>query len=45
MKRYLPAVFLIFLAAGLIAAGILMHQPDSVLHKAIRICMECVGLG
>lgn len=45
MKRYLPAVCLIVLAAGLIAVGIIMQQPESILHKAVRICMECVGLG
>ena len=31
--------------AGLIAAGIIMHQPESILNKAVRICMECIGLG
>ena len=45
MKRYLPAVLLIVCAAALIVVGIYMHQPESVLHKAIRICMECIGLG
>lgn len=45
MKRYVPAIILIVLAAGLIAAGIFMQQPDSVMHKAVRICMECIGLG
>ena len=45
MKRHFPAVLLIVLAAVLIVVGILMHQPESVLHKAVRICMECVGLG
>jgi len=29
----------------LITIGILMKQPESVLHKAVRICMECIGLG
>ena len=35
------------LAAGLalIAAGIAQGQPGLVLAKAIRICMECVGIG
>ena len=45
MKRNIPAVLLIILAAILIVVGILMQQPDSVLHKAVRICMECIGLG
>ena len=45
MKRYITAIILIILSAGLIAAGIIMHQPESILHKAVRICMECIGLG
>ncbi len=37
----------ILLAAGavLTAAGLLQGQYASVLAKAIRICMECVGIG
>ncbi len=37
----------IVLAAGivLIAVGCILGQPDSVLVKAIRICLECVGIG
>ena len=45
MKRYIPAVILIVLAVALTVTGILMGQHISVLHKAVRICMECVGLG
>ena len=45
MKRYIPAILLIILAAGLIVTGIVPNQPVSVLHMAVRICMECVGLG
>ncbi|MBQ6239043.1 MAG: thioredoxin [Firmicutes bacterium] len=37
----------IILAAGilLIAVGCMLGQPDSVLAKAARICLECVGIG
>ncbi|SEW16827.1 hypothetical protein SAMN05216413_1359 [Ruminococcaceae bacterium KH2T8] len=45
MKRNLTAILLIVCAAVLIIVGISMHQPESVLHKAVRICMECIGLG
>ena len=45
MKRYLPAMILIAAAILLIAVGIAMQQPESVLSKAVKICMECVGLG
>lgn len=29
----------------LIVVGILQGQPGLVMAKAIRICMECVGIG
>ncbi len=45
MKKYLPAVLFILLAVLLIVIGIILQQPESVFNKAVRICMECVGLG
>ncbi len=36
---------LLALAAALIVFGILNGQFQSVLAKAIRICLECVGIG
>ena len=41
----LPALGLLAAAALLIAVGIAAGQPDDVLVKAVRICMECVGIG
>ena len=37
----------ILIAAGVIltAAGLLQGQYASVLAKAVRICMECIGIG
>ena len=37
----------ILLAAGtaLAAIGLLQGQYASVLAKAVRICMECIGIG
>lgn len=35
----------ILLAVCLIAAGIVAGQPESVMNKAIGICLECVGIG
>lgn len=32
-------------AVGLILVGISAGQPREVLAKAIRICLECVGIG
>ena len=45
MKRNDPAVILITAAIVLIAIGIYMKQPGAVMRKAVRICMECIGLG
>lgn len=45
MRRNLPAVMLIIAAAVLIGAGVAAGQHSDVCAKAVRICMECVGLG
>lgn len=38
---------LLAMTAGIVltAIGILRGQPAQVMAKAIRICMECVGIG
>lgn len=44
MKR--AAQWLLLLAAAaLVIFGIAQGQPEQVMAKAIRICMECVGIG
>ena len=43
-KNALTAV-LLALGAILIAAGAAAGQPEQVLAKAIRICLECIGIG
>lgn len=45
MKRNFPVCILIAAAAVLIIIGIAQGQPEQVLSKAIRVCMECVGIG
>lgn len=45
MKKNLPAAVTLALAAALIVLGIAQGQPAQVLAKAIRVCMECVGIG
>ena len=38
---------LIFIAAGvgMLCYGVMRGEADSVLGKAIRLCLECVGIG
>lgn len=36
---------LLALGAMLIAAGVAAGQHEQVLAKAIRICLECIGIG
>lgn len=45
MKR--KNIFIVVIAAAvcLIAVGILQGQPIPVMEKAIRICLECIGIG
>ena len=48
MKRKVPtgATFaLILLSIACMAFGIYRGEVDTVLAKAINICMECIGLG
>lgn len=35
----------ILLSFALILAGVALGQPDSVMTKAIGICLECIGIG
>ncbi len=44
MKRY-GGLILLLAGAALALIGLLQGQYDSVLAKAVRICLECVGIG
>ena len=37
--------FLATLAAAFVFAGILRGEPGMILQKAIRVCLECIGIG
>ena len=45
MKRAYFGLVAGVIGLALIAYGILSGQAGLVLQKAIRICLECVGLG
>lgn len=45
MRKRIITFSLIGIGIILIIVGIALKQPDSVLAKAARICMECVGIG
>ena len=43
-RRWVPVAFFIA-ALGMCIYGAATGQAEDVLRKAIRICMECIGLG
>lgn len=45
IEKNIVAVLFLLIGAGLIVAGILTGQVQSVFNKATRICMECLGIG
>ena len=38
-------IALIVLGAAFLCIGAAAGQATAVLHKAIRICLECIGIG
>lgn len=45
MKKNLPALAAMLAGAALIGTGLALSQQGMVLAKAVRVCLECVGLG
>ena len=41
---WLPRVIALLIAVGFIVAGINRQEVRTVLVKAIRVCLECIGL-
>ena len=41
----LAPVFLLVLGGVMMAVGIFRHEYEIVFRKAVRICMECIGIG
>lgn len=43
--RKTAGVCLLLLAVGFIVCGVCRGEADTVFSKAIRVCLECVGIG
>ncbi len=46
VKRLMFArLILLATSLGFIALGVSKHEPVIVLQKAVKICLECIGIG
>lgn len=45
VKKNWKALALLVLAAAFLAIGAARGEDETVLRKAVNICMECIGLG
>ena len=45
MKRSMIAVGVFVLGAVFVAVGVARGEAATVFHKAVQICMECIGIG
>lgn len=44
-KSGLLRIGLMFTAVAFMAYGVLRGEADTVLTKAVNICLECIGIG
>ncbi len=44
-KRFIIAISLLVVSAGLVTAGVMRGEVPVVFTKAVHICLECIGLG
>ena len=44
-KKAAAQVLLLLLSAAFLVCGVMRGEADTVLNKAIKLCLECVGIG
>ncbi len=44
-KRNIASFAILFLGIVLVVTGIIRTEHETVLEKAINICLECIGIG
>lgn len=45
MRKFLPAAALMLIGAAAMLAGAYRGEIETVLRKAVMLCLECVGIG
>ena len=45
LKKVAVQVLLLFIGIAMLVFGIWRDETQTVFSKAIRLCMECVGIG
>ena len=45
LKHVIPTALLLIVSAALVIVGATQGQAAQVLSKAVKICLECVGIG
>ncbi len=44
-RNWMISWVLLILAAGMMLYGLIQGEAEAVLRKAVRICLECIGIG
>ena len=45
MKRIYVKIAVLAVAAAFIGIGVHLSDTDAVVAKAVKICLECIGIG
>jgi len=45
LSKKWPARLAIAIGGAMLLVGITLGQPGAVMAKAIRVCLECIGIG